>query len=632
VTTLAGCPGGSGTATAPSGGDGEQSGGSDGGDSSDGSDGSANGDSDGEGGDGDSDGEGGDGDSDGESGGASEGDGRYSGQTVMVDQVGYRPGDEKHAVVRGGADSFTVVDADSGSEVASGELSESTSDGVSGDTVRDASFDDLSQSGRYVVRAGDLESVPFAVDEGAWGQTLAEVGRRFTLRRANTRLQDPVTGLDLEPGHPQDREARLYFGDEFHDEGERIDVHGGWYDAGDYGKYVPPAAVTVAQLLLAYELNSDTFEVGQFAMPEGVSEAEREAGLPDLLAEAKFELEWFERMQRPDGALYHKVSGTQWPGMVRPAADTQTRYVFGLSTYGTAMGAGAFAMAARVFREFDAAFADRMLENARSAFGYLRENPTPRFRSDEGQNDGSGAYRKDSDGAERFWAAAELLKTTGESSYADYVDSEVATQMSLGARHIGWGNANLLGKWAYYTTDAGSDDHTETIAETLTETADEFVARVEGQAYNISLSTNEFFWGSNAAALGNGFLLVLADEVAGNGDYRRAARDQLHYVLGRSPTNRGYVTGAGERAPQNPHSRVAASTGINVPGNVVGGPNHNGGDPELEAYLSNQNPAPAKAYLDVQGSWASNEPALDYAAPFVPLAAAFTPADAVGVE
>ena len=110
------------------------------------------------------------------------------------------------------------------------------------------------------------------------------------------------------------------------------------------------------------------------------------------------------------------------------------------------------------------------------------------------------------------------------------------------------------------------------------------------------------------------------------------ARDQLHYVLGRSPTNRSYVTGAGERAPQNPHSRVAASTGINVAGNVVGGPNHNGGDPELDAYLSNRDPAPAKAYLDVQGSWASNEPALDYAAPLVPLAAAFTPADAVDVE
>ena len=385
-------------------------------------------------------------------------------------------------------------------------------------------------------------------------------------------------------------------------------------------------------MLLAYELNPDTFEVGQFSMPEGVSEAEREAGLPDLLAEAKFELEWFERMQRPDGALYHKVSGAQWPGMIRPAADTQTRYVFGLSTYGTAMGAGAFAMAARVFREFDGAFADRMLENARSAFDYLAANPNPRFRSDPGQNDGSGAYRKDGDAAERFWAAAELLKTTGESSYADYVDSEVATQVSLRARHVGWGNANLLGKWAYYTAEGGSAEHTATIAEKLTGAAEEFVARVNGQAYNISLSTNEFFWGSNAGALGNGFLLLLADEVDGSEEYRRTARDQLHYVLGRSPTNRGYVTGAGERAPQNPHSRVAGSTGINVPGNVVGGPNHNGGDPELDAFLSNQNPAPAKAYLDVQGSWASNEPALDYAAPFLPLAAAFTPADAVGVE
>ncbi|PSP54322.1 hypothetical protein BRC74_00970 [Halobacteriales archaeon QH_7_68_42] len=87
----------------------------------------------------------------------------------------------------------------------------------------------------------------------------------------------------------------------------------------------------------------------------------------------------------------------------------------------------------------------------------------------------------------------------------------------------------------------------------------------------------------------------------------------MHSVLGRTPTDRGYVTGSGERDPQNPHSRLAASIGINVPGNVVG-PNHDGGDPELDSLLS------------------EDDPALDYAAPLVPLLTAVTPADAVGVE
>ncbi|MFB6152578.1 MAG: glycoside hydrolase family 9 protein [Haloarculaceae archaeon] len=553
------------------------------------------------------------------------------GAAVVVDQVGYRPGDEKAAMVRGAAGSFTVREAGSDAVVASGELSEPTADDASGDTVRKARFGEVRDAGEYVVAVDDgrVTSPPFRVGGGVWGRTLAEVCRRFTLRRANTPIEDPVTGLDLEPGHPQDRRAKLYFDGEFHERGAELDVRGGWYDAGDYGKYVPPAAVTVAQLLLAYERNPDTFAVGQLAMPDGVSEAERDAGLPDLLAEAKFELEWLARMQRPDGAVYHKVAGKQWPGFVRPAADTQPRYVFGLSTYGTAMVAGVMAMAARVYREFDGGFADSLLSNAEAAFGYLQNNLDPYFRSDEGQNSGSGAYRKDGDAPERLWAGAELLKTTGEDRYREYVHREVGDRLTGPVHHASWANAGLLGQWAYYTAGAGADSEQSAVADALTAAADDVVATVDAQGYNVALTADDYYWGSNSIALGRGLLLLLADGVESNATYRARARDQVHYVLGRTPTTRSYVTGSGEKAPQNPHSRLVESTGINVPGNVVGGANAEGGDPELDELVRTENPPPAKCYLDVTGSYASNEPALDYAAPLVPLLAAFTPADAV---
>jgi endoglucanase len=126
------------------------------------------------------------------------------------------------------------------------------------------------------------------------------------------------------------------------------------------------------------------------------------------------------------------------------------------------MAVGAFAMGARIYRSFDADFADRLLENAVAGYEYLRDNPSAAFRSDDGQNDGSGAYRQDTDRSERFWAAAELLKTTGEARYAEYIDAELEDQVGSRARHAGWGDANLLGKWAYYTAEAGSDEHTTT--------------------------------------------------------------------------------------------------------------------------------------------------------------------------
>ncbi len=565
---------------------------------------------------------------------ASDGDAAEPGQAVLVDQVGYRPDDPKEAVVRADEATFEVVDAASGETVTSGDLSAPTDDDASGDTVRHATFD-VREPGTYRLAAGDgaAQSREFEVGAGIYGRTLAEICRRYTLRRANTRIEDPVTDLAYGPGHPQDREARLYFDGEFRDEGERVDVHGGWYDAGDYGKYVTPGAVTVAQLLLAYERDPDTFESGQLSLPAGVSTAEREAGLPDLLAEAKFELEWLERMQRPDGAVYHKVAGRSWPAMdTRPSEDTQPRYVFGLSTYGTGMVAGAMAMAARAYREFDADFADRMLASARDAFAFLEANPDPVFRRDDGQNAGSGGYAKETDRTERFWAAAELLKTTGDARFTEYLESELAPQFEATPPAVSWANTLLLGHWAYYTAEAADPGRRAAVGDRLVADADRLVERVRSEGYRVALSTDQYYWASAKLAVAQGVKLLLANEVEAREAYVDAALDQVHYVLGRTPTARSYVTGSGEAAPENPHSRTVESTGVNVPGNLVGGPNAEGGDPALDELIATEDPPPAKCYLDETASYASNEPAIDYAAPLVVALAQFTPASAVGVE
>ncbi|WP_436907942.1 glycoside hydrolase family 9 protein [Halosimplex marinum] len=628
AAAVAGCPGGGGSTATPGGDEGPSDGdsGADGGDTPTAS-------HDGDDGEGD-DGETATDDAEADAPG-SDGDAADPGQAVLVDQVGYRPDDPKEAVVRVDAATFAVTDAETGETVASGDLSAPADDDASGDTVRHATFDGVTRPGTYRLAAGDgaVASHQFAVGPGVYGRTLAEICRRYTLRRANTRIEDPVTGLEYGPGHPQDREARLYFDGEFRDEGERVDVRGGWYDAGDYGKYVTPGAVTVAQLLLAYERDPDTFESGQLSLPAGVSTAEREAGLPDLLAEAKFELEWLERMQRPDGAVYHKVAGRNWPGMdTRPSEDTQPRYVFGLSTYGTGMVAAVSAMAARVYREFDADFADRMLANARDAFAFLEANPEPIFRRDDGQNAGSGGYAKETDRTERFWAAAELLKTIGDARFAEYLESELAPQFEATPPAVSWANTLLLGHWAYYTSEAADPERRAAVGDRLVADADRLVERVRSEGYRVALSTDQYYWASAKLAVAQGVKLLLANEVEAREAYVDAALDQVHYVLGRTPTARSYVTGSGEAAPEHPHSRTVESTGVNVPGNLVGGPNAEGGDPALDELIATEDPPPAKCYLDETASYASNEPAIDYAAPLVVALAQFTPASAVSAE
>ena len=556
------------------------------------------------------------------------------GTSVFVDQIGYRPDEEMLGVVSADASSFSVRETGSDETVASGPLSDPVEADTAGETVRHATFD--VPPGEYVLAvdanetdAGAAESVPFAVAEGVGGPVLADVVRHYTLQRASTAIDDPITGLEREAGHSQDRNAEMYFSDAFRDEGETVDVHGGWYDAGDYGKYVPPAAVTVAQLLLAYEWNPAVFEDGEFAVSEALADGDT-GEMPDLLAEIRYELEWLQRMQRPDGAVYHKVAGLEFPKLdTLPSEDDQTRYVFGLSTFGTAMYAGVMAMAARIYEPFDAGFADRMLGNAEDAFGYLEETPESSFRFDEGQDGGSGPYRKDADRTERFWAGAELLKTTGDSGYHDYLVENLAAEFGATPSPVSWADTGALGQWAYDTAEAGEADRKSTIEDAFRSRADEIREQVETGGYRVALTAEEYDWASAKVALAKGTLLWMADAIDSDPEYRRAARDQLHYVLGRSPTGYAYVTGASERSPENIHDRIDLSTGIEIPGQLVGGPNDEGDDPVMEEHIETEDPPPAKAYLDDKEAYSVNEPAIDYAAPLVFALANVVSADAV---
>jgi len=540
-----------------------------------------------------------------------------AGTDVLVDQVGYHPEETGRGVVRAETSACFVLNAETGDTVAAASLSNPIEATHAGETVRHAAFE-VSDPGEYVLATDTgAESVPFTVGEGVGGTVLAEAVRHYTLQRANAAIDDPITGLERDAGHPQDRTAEMYFSDAFHEKGDTLDVHGGWYDAGDYGKYVPPAAVTVAQLLLAYEWHPAVFETGAFAVSEALVGGDTD-GVPDLLAEVRYELEWLERMQRPDGAVYHKVAGQSFPELdTAPSEDTQTRYVFGLSTFGTAMYAGAMAMAARVYDPFDTAFANRLLGNAEGAFGYLEETPDPAFRFDEGQDDGSGPYRKDADRTERFWAGAELLKTTGESGYEDYLGDTLGDQFGAAPSPVSWADTRLLGQWAYYTADAGTASRKSTVEDAVRSRAGEVRDRVERDGYRVALTAEEYDWGSTRVALAKGNLLWMAHEMDADPRDARAARDQVHYVLGRSTTGYAYVTGAGERFPENVHDRVDLSTGIRIPGQLVGGPNDDGDDPVTEAYIEAEDPPPAKAYLDDEEAYSVNEPAIDYAAPLV---------------
>ncbi|WP_187768137.1 glycoside hydrolase family 9 protein [Paenibacillus sp. PL91] len=545
------------------------------------------------------------------------------GALVKADQIGYGTEHTKIAVVEGDLPSgktFTLIDMSSGNAVFTGSLSEPLADAASLRTVRRADFSPFQTAGQYQIFVdGAGSSYPFAIHNSPYKAALATMVRSYTLQRSGVAINDPVTGLKQKAGHLQDAKAEIFFDDGISHKGDIIDVSGGWYDAGDYGKYIPPAAVTVAQLLLAFELNPKAFPIGQLKLPEELESPD--PSLPDLLAEVRYELEWMLRMQRQDGAVYHKVSGSTWTGFVTPDTDTQTRYVYGLSTYGIAQFAGATALASRIYKPFDQQFSDRLLAAAEQAQSYLSANESAAFRQDPMQDNGSGGYGKMTDAEERLWALAELFRATGNTSYSEKLIKQYGYLLEQSPQAVNWANTQLLGQWAYYSADKSDEQWRERIRTAVTSRAKELVQRIENDGYLNTLKAEEYTWASVKAGAAYGCLLLLANRMQPTEGYADAALEQLHHVFGRSATGYSYVTGVGSLFPKEPHHRINAATGITIPGLVVGGPNRYGGDPDLDAVKAEL--APALAYLDARGSYSSNEYAIDYNAPVILLASFF---------
>ena len=540
---------------------------------------------------------------------------------LHVDQVGYLPAHPKVAMVSvdaiGAEDTFTIVDDATGKAVFTGTLTPAKHDAMTEENLRQADFTKLDQPGRYRLVVGGKTSYAFAIGKDVYDEPTVENWRSFTLQRSGTKIDDPETGLKVADGHAQDRHATVYFDDALHQKGQKLDVSGGWYDAGDYGKYTTTGAQATAQLMLAYELHPDHFKRGQLRFPSGVA---FEKHLPDALSEVKYELDWLQKMQRADGSTFHKVAGKSWPGFDKtPDSDTQDRFIYGSCSSATAMYGATMAIGARVYRAFDKAYADELLDKAELAWSYLQATPEPVYRQDPGQEDGSGPYDKRTDLEERLWLAAELFRTTGDPSYEDYIfeNSDRAARMTSTPSFPTWNDMLALGQYAYIKAPKADASKRASVERAFLGYADATLQRVNEDGMRCALLPGEYTWASTKNALAKAGVLLLASDLARDtakqAAYQNGALDQIHYLFGRNGLDQSFMTGVGGSFPQHPHNRIHESTGAYVPGLVVGGPNAvSGGDPDQTAYLASKHVPTAKSYLDVLTSWSTNEYAIDY--------------------
>jgi endoglucanase len=534
---------------------------------------------------------------------------------IKVDQVGYLNQGLKMALVvsKTAATGFTVRRADDNSVAFRGKLSAPQPDADSGDTVQSADFTKLVRSGRYVIDIpGVGRSWEFSIGPDVYARAWYLAMRSYYGQRCGA-------AVDLGPEFPGYRHAACHLVGAFHPSSGQTGPHvsqGGWHDAGDYGRYVVNSGITTGTLLWTFELFPKVGEV-KLNLPESGN------GVPDILNEIRWNLDWMLSMQDGDGGVWHKQTSEQFCPFIMPEQDKLVSFVIGTgqdpfkSSCATGDLSAVAAIAARVYRPYDRAYADKCLRAARLAFDWVGLHPNVTFRNPSGI--ATGGYGDGNCGDEHLWAAAELWRTTREDVYHRYfLDHYLDFRNAIRpASPPSWGNVTDLALWAYVLGGGPNADAAGAIRRDSLAAADQIVERTAANPYRISLTSRDYTWGSNSVAANYGMQLLVANQFQPNPRYVATAIENLHYLLGRNTFSLSFVTQVGAHPFRHPHHRPSGAdqNAEPWPGLLSGGPNRGRQDPAMQRLPADL--PPAKMYLDDQGAYSANEVAINWNAPLV---------------
>ena len=403
----------------------------------------------------------------------------------------------------------------------------------------------------------------------------------------------------------------------------------GWYDAGDYGKYIVNSGITVFTLLEIYEHFPKYMDSLTWNIPREFPK------YPELLEEIRYNLDWMLTLQDKDGGVYHKVTTLKFGGSVLPEDDTAPRYAIIKNMPASLDFAAVMAQASVVYRNIDKAYADKMLKAAESAYAWAKKNPKAIYKQPADVQTG-GYVPGDENGKDEFrWAAAELYRAKAvagaksDKAAAGYLKDLKANPFT--ANGAWWGDVNMLAAFRVALDSVDFDKGLVVAAKkTVMNEANNLRAVGDTSAYRLPAFPWSWNWGSNSAMANNGMVLVHAYLLTGDKSYVDGAQQCLDYLLGKNPQDITYVTGFGYRSPRNPHHRPSESDLVDdpVPGMLVGGPHLGKQDINLDGKEPWTCPnyaaadKPALAYIDNRCSYATNEVAINWNAPLAYLAAA----------
>ncbi|GAB3008806.1 glycoside hydrolase family 9 protein [Saccharothrix stipae] len=548
---------------------------------------------------------------------------------INVDQVAYVPGLPKQATLTSDAtvaQTWTLKNS-AGTTVATGQtVPKGSVDPDSGDSTHLIDFSSFDTAGTgYTLTVGAETSFPFDIATDEIKQLRYDSLAYFYHNRSGIEIEAQYVGaqyarpaghLNVAPNQGDNNVPCLATVPC----GYTLDVRGGWYDAGDHGKYVVNGGISAWQVLNTYErakLIGDAAALGdgKLAIPEKAN------GVPDILDEARWEVEFLLKMQAPDGMVHHKIHDQNWTGLpLLPHQDPQARRLSATSTAATLNTAAVAAQAARIWKTIDPAFSAKALAAATKAYAAAKANPNK--IADPNDGTGGGAYSDPTLTDEFYWAAAEMFTTTGEAAYrTDLTSSTHFKGASLTARGYDWGSTGPLGDITLALVPNGLPAaDIAAIKSAFTAVADQHLSQMAGQAYPAPYRpTQGYEWGSNGLIANNISVLALAHDFTGAAKYRQGVFQGLHYLLGRNPLSYSYVTGHGDQAVKNVHHRHWANqlepTLPNAPaGALSGGPNSSLQDPIAARLL--EGCVSQKCFVDHIEAYSLNEVTVNWNSAF----------------
>ncbi len=526
-------------------------------------------------------------------------------ESIRINQLGYFPTAKKTGSIAGGnqVSLFNVIDLNNGNVIQSGSVGEQRYAELSSEYLQEFDFSDLTREGFYQLKFDNgLYSYPFEIGTNIYDQALYLAAKSYYYQRVGTDITEEYASDWKRPaGHP---DTKVLYHPSTGKTGA-ISSPGGWYDAGDYGKYVTNGSFSAGQLLFALERYPELYPDGSLNIPESGN------GINDLLDELKYETDWIATMQDVDGGVFHKLTTANFAGAIMPHQATEDRYIMPKSSVAAFDFAAFLAKMARNYKNYDKKLADKWRAQAEKAWKWGVQNPEDHFKNPKGV--ATGEYGDDDSSQEQFWAAAELFTTTGNQEYLEYIKNNLPDLTYTYGD--GWQSfMRYLGVFTLLNNKGDlPPDLAAELEKRLISSADDLANRV--QTFDYRQGVNDFQWASNSDVQNSAYVIAEAWQIAPKQEYVDAVLSSLNYLFGHNATGYCFMTGIGDKPPMNIHHRPSKADGIvePVPGFVCGGPNDDKQDANDVDYP--ENASQMHSYRDVWESYASNEVCLNWNSP-----------------